>query len=297
MTQRPLTFFNGAAPSGGSGVRPGAPLPWLPFAVGCNRRTKPVHLQDSALAMPHHTAKIAPDDDGAPTPGTEAPDADWEHLMRTTSSLLQRMTNCLALLALPVSAHASLTVYTDPAAFAAATTARGTDNFADLVRHQLRPVTIERTAGAYGYTAGSWDGLAVFGTVAPALGPSFAVTPIYFSEFTGGASAIGVQVYTSDRLSKIESGVLSVWASDVDSHVDLTLPTTDSPVFIGFVSTTDITGLSLFTGYQDGQQFPYRFPLVTALTLGVASVPEPAPATLLLLGLSLLVARRRRLRR
>lgn len=195
---------------------------------------------------------------------------------------------CLAaLLCAAAGAQAAITVYTSESAFLAAVSAPGTDTFDDLT---VAPYgdTVYRTAGAYNYQAYSATG--IWGAGGPTdfwLSNNTRYNPIVFSQFSSGVSAFGGNFFASDIAGQfVPDGTMVLTAVDGGTLTyDLTGATTGS--FVGFVSTTPLSSVTL--GTDGGEYWPTANNVVLA-------VPEPATYGMMLVGMTLLgvAARRRR---
>ena len=205
----------------------------------------------------------------------------------------------LALAALIVTAGASqaaVTVYTTQASFLAAVTAPGVDTYTGFSISNPTPSPINRTAGAYGYTATA-ETSSFFGagtTANPWLSTNIAADDVTFSNFTGGVGAIGGLFFGSDISGLFAAGEISLEATDsfgATSTYTVTAATVNS--FVGFVSTGAISSL-VVSAVQGASPL---WPTIDNLTLAQAApIPEPGTYGLLLAGLGVVgfVARRRR---
>jgi hypothetical protein len=195
---------------------------------------------------------------------------------------------CLAaMLCGAAGAQAAITVHTSEAAFLSAVSAPGVDTFDDLTVASYGDV-VHRTAGAYDYQAYSATG--IWGAGGPSdfwLSNNLRYNPIVFSNFSGGVSAFGGNFFASDVAGQfVPNGTLVLTAVDGGTLTyDLYGATTSS--FIGFVSTSPLTSVSL--GIDGGPYWPTANNVVLA-------VPEPATYGMMLAGVTLLgfAARRRR---
>jgi hypothetical protein len=209
-------------------------------------------------------------------------------LIPSLPSLFSLKPLCLAaMLCAAAGAQAGITVYTNEADFLSAVSAPGTDTFDDL---EVAPYgdIVYRTAGAYNYQAYSATG--IWGAGGPAdfwLSNNTRYHPIVFSQFTGGVSAFGGNFFASDIAGEfVPDGTLVLTAVDGGTLTyDLAGATTTS--FLGFVSTSPLTSVTL--GTDGGGYWPTANNVVLA-------VPEPATYGMMLAGIGLVgvVARRRR---
>jgi hypothetical protein len=181
-----------------------------------------------------------------------------------------------ALLCAAAAAQAGITVYTSQAAFLAAVSAPGVDTYNDLTLTQYGEM-LHRTAGAYTYdvySAGQLWGAGGAGGDGW-LSNGNRVNPIVFSNFGGGVTAFGGNFFGSNVAGQFTSG--NVLLTGIDgSVVTYTLNNASATNFLGFVSSTPLTAITLGT---DGG--PYW---ATANNV-VLAVPEPATYGMLLAGL------------
>jgi hypothetical protein len=195
-----------------------------------------------------------------------------------------------ALLFGAASAQADITVYTSQSAFNAAVTAPGVDNYDDLTV-QLYSPTLIRTAGAYQYTVSSTNGL--YGAGGPTdfwLSNNTRSDPMTFSGFSAGINAFGGNFFGSDVSGLFSPGSTMVLTASDGTTATYTLNNATVGSFVGFVSTTALASVTLTSGGE-------YWPTANNLTLAMAApIPEPETYAMLLVGLGLLGAARRRVR-
>jgi PEP-CTERM motif len=206
------------------------------------------------------------------------------------------------LLAGAVNANAALTVYTDRASFLAALSAPGVDSFDDLPLDADIGDPLDRTAGAYAYSAASFGaaaGLVALGTTPGAwLSTRSSFADLMLSGISPGVRAIGGYFFatdesgapTTDQAVTVSASAAGKSASDPgESAMQVVLkPSTTS--FVGFVSTGQFTSLQASAGNNDNY-----FVTANDITMGtVTAVPEPETSALFLAGAGLLVVARRR---
>ena len=151
-----------------------------------------------------------------------------------------------ALVASTAPAQAAITVYTTLAAFTAATTAPGTDTYTGLSIIALTPSPIIRTAGTYGYTASTPGGFFGAGTNAnPWLSTNTATDTMTFNTFTGGSNGVGGNFFGSDIGGAFAAGNITVVATDSSGSVTQTIVGATTGSFLGFLSTTAVTSLTV----------------------------------------------------
>jgi len=211
-------------------------------------------------------------------------------------SLLFKPLAAAALLAVAGVSQAAITVYTSPAAFAAATTATGVDTYTGFSITGSTPSPITRNAGPYNYTA-SVSTTSFFGagtTANPWLSTNTATDSITFAGFTSGVQAAGGNFFGSDISGLFAAGDVTLTATDGSGSVTQTIVGATTSSFLGFVSTGALTSLVL-TSVQPAASF--LWPTADNLTLGLAAaVPEAQTYAMMLAGLGLVgfMARRRR---
>lgn len=195
------------------------------------------------------------------------------------------------LLCSAAAAQADITVYTDRTAFLAATAMPGVDTYDDL-EVILYTSPLERMAGAYHYRASSGPVSDLYGAGMDGdhwLSTNVRNDSITFSNFSTGVYAVGGNFFGSDISGAFVPGT-TMYLSATDGTVTSNATVADSMVnsFLGFVSTTPLTGVTLSNG--GGLYW------VTANNLTLAApVPEPSTYGMLLAGMCLLggLARRR----
>jgi hypothetical protein len=200
-----------------------------------------------------------------------------------------------ALLATAGAAQATITVYTTLASFTAATSAPGTDTYTGFSITGTTPSPITRAAGAYGYTANASTST-FFGagtTANPWLSTNLALDSITFNTFTGGAQAIGGNFFGSDIAGAFLAGGVTLTATDSSGTVTQTITGATVGSFLGFVSNTGVTSMTLAAVQGATPVWPTVDNLVMAK---VAAIPEPQTYALMLAGLGVLGFMARRLR-
>lgn len=214
-------------------------------------------------------------------------------------STLSRALVALAVLTAPVTARAQFTVYTDFAAFIAATSNAGTDSFDDLVAGSL-PMSLSRTAGSHTYMVGAnTEPLYGAGTSNRWLSTDVATDVITFSGFGSTVRGVGGNFFGTDIGGGLfAGGNLVVRATNASGTTTHNIVGAGLNSFVGFVSTEDILSFTVETVQPQSGDFVW--PTVNDFVLAEASassvVPEPSTFALLFVGTAgmLLVARHRR---
>jgi hypothetical protein len=195
-----------------------------------------------------------------------------------------------ALLLGAASAQADITVYTSQAAFNAAVSAPGVDTYDDL-SVQLYAPSLLRNAGAYQYTVASTNGL--YGAGGPSdfwLSNNTRSDPMTFSGFSSGVNAFGGNFFGSDVSGLFSPGSTMILTASDGTTATYTLENATVGSFVGFVSTVALTSVSLTSAGE-------YWPTANNVTLAMAApIPEPETYAMLLVGMGLLGAARRRFR-
>lgn len=199
---------------------------------------------------------------------------------RTTHLARAAVAGLLALAASGPS-QAAITTYTTQAAFLAAVSAPGVDTFADLSVTQGASSPMNRSAGAYGYTASAPDGFFGAGSAGdPWLSTDTSADPITFSNFSSQVRGVGGLFFGSNADGAFMSGSLTVVATDASGATASRTFVGGLSSFTGFISNVAMTSV-VITAAQPGGGF--MWPTVDNLTL---AVPEPGSYALLLCGLA-----------
>jgi hypothetical protein len=191
-----------------------------------------------------------------------------------------------ALLASASMSHAAITVVTSLAAFTAATTAPGTDNFAGLSTVVQTASPITRSAGAYVYTATSSLGRFFGGGTSgdPFLSTEQAESTVTFNGFSAAVRGVGGNFFDSNISGVFAPGDITLTATDSSGTVTQTIVSATTSSFLGFVFTGPITQVT-FASVQPTTG-GFLWPSIDNLVLAsVTPVPEPVTSAMLLLGL------------
>ena len=191
-------------------------------------------------------------------------------------------------LGLSSNANAAITVFTDQASYLAAISAPATDTFQNFVITGTTPSPQTRAVGAYGYTmavvSGTTDLFFGAGTVAnPWLSTDAANATIGFSNFTGDVFGVGGNFFGSNITGAFAAGDVTLTATDADGTVSQTILNAGMSSFLGFVSTSGITGMTLASSQGNGPLWPTADNLTLGGQLGSA-VPEPATWAMMIIG-------------
>jgi hypothetical protein len=197
--------------------------------------------------------------------------------------------------AVAAPANAAIQFFTTQSSFNAAISGAATDTFNDL-SFGLGPYSLGRSIGPYGYTVSASQTLDITDVDSKNMSTAY-IEDVVFDNFTGGAFAIGGEVFGSntygDLISPISSIVVTVTAQGGLTQTQTILNPIRTTYF-GFVSSTPITALSIFGGQNN-----VVYATVDNLTLGspaVSGVPEPASWAMLIAGFGLTGAAMRRRR-
>ena len=194
---------------------------------------------------------------------------------------------CAGIAALAGGAQATITVYTTQVDFNNATSAQGVDTYDDLAPGGLGVNVINRTAGAYNYTATDTSGIFVVGPGPDRwLSNNTATSTIVFDGFSAGVSAAGGFFFGSDFFGDFAAGDMMLSATDADGTVNQMIIGATTSSFVGFVSNGDLTSISLSAMQPAGGNL---WPSANDFTLAI-----PAPSAAALLGLGGFVGTRRR---
>jgi hypothetical protein len=201
-----------------------------------------------------------------------------------------------ALVASTAPAQAAITIYTSLAAFTAATSAPGTDTYTGFSITGATASPITRSAGAYTYTAtASTSTFFGAGTTAnPWLSTNFATDSVLFNGFSPAVNAIGGNFFGSDVNGLFLAGNVTLVATDslgATSTQTITGATTGS--FLGFVSTGNITGLTLSAVQGAAPLWPTADNLVLARRIAGA-VPESSTWLMMIAGFGIVGGAMRR---
>lgn len=223
----------------------------------------------------------------------------------TPSYALSRAAAVAALLfPFAMSAHAGIVVFTDRSAFEGETIMQGTDDFDDLEATELE-AQLSRSAGAYTYliTAGPggggfypalWEGDTY-------LTATLANDTITFANFGPNIFAFGGSFFATDAYGAFSPGrSIALSATDGVATTNYLLDGARPSSFLGFVSTSPLTEVSLRTINEQGNVY---WATANDIVLAMANpapqpIPEPSSVATLFAGLgaAACVARRRRRR-
>lgn len=190
-------------------------------------------------------------------------------------------------LGLSSNANAAITIYTDQASFLAAVSAPATDTFQDLSIVGATSAPMTRAVGAYGYQA-SVSTTSFYGAGTSAdhwLSTNTATDAISFGDFTGGVFGVGGNFFGSNISGGFAAGGVVLTATDADGTVSHTISNAATSSFLGFVSTSGVTGMTLAAIQPNNSTF--LWPTADNLTLGgqvVSAVPEPATWAMMIVG-------------
>ena len=226
--------------------------------------------------------------------------------MNKARKLLLAAAACAAI-AVPLASFAAPVVYTNKALFLAAISGAATDSFNDLTTSGLLTEPLLRTAGGYGYTAGTTSASGLY-SVGPSaadrwLSSADADSALVFNAFTGGVFGVGGYFFSTDVDGDFVSANVTVTGSDgVTSTQTIMGATTTS--FVGFYSSSGITSV-VVAASQLGAPLGGYYATANDLVLGGrppappppgGTVPEPGSLPLIALAAAVLFATTRRAR-
>lgn len=197
-----------------------------------------------------------------------------------------------ALVAVPATASAQITIHTTLASWLGAVGANGVDTYNDLPSASITG-PLNRTAGTFGYTAsvtnpsgGSTDFFPAGTNADRWLSTDNALANIVFDNFSPDARGVAGEFFLSDISgSFVGTGQLTVtYTSGVTATVTFTNPSVGN--FWGITSTQAIASL-VVSAVQPTNGSPI-WPTVNNLRIGAAptsTVPEPSTYALLAVGL------------
>jgi len=205
----------------------------------------------------------------------------------------------LAVAALVFAAGASqaafIRTFTDVAAFNAATSLQGTDQYTGFLITDVTPSPIMRNTQSgvsYGYTASAFDDFFGGGTLAnPFLSPNTSTSSITFSGFSTAVRAIGGNFFGSDINGAFAAGdIMLTFTDSLGASLSQTITNATQATFRGVLSNASITSLTVTSVQPRSGDL---WPSVDNLVMGV---PEPGTYGLALaaLGLAGFITRRRR---
>jgi hypothetical protein len=208
-----------------------------------------------------------------------------------------------AILASAGQAKASLTFFDSQAAYMAAISAPGVDNYESMPWADMGSF-VEGQAGEHYYAAwavaetGDWTGLYAAGSSSDLwLSTNVAADYLTYGYFSDKVNAAGGFFFGTDNMGEFKAGqTIRVNAIDADGvELNLLMENARPDSFYGFVSTSHLEYFQVSALQPNGE---FTWVAGNDLTLGsiAAAVPEPASYALLLAGLGLLgaVAQRKR---
>ena len=201
-------------------------------------------------------------------------------------------------LAVAAPASANIITFNTESAYLAAIGAPGVDTFDDLPADLLTSSPLNRTAGAYSYTASAPDDFFPVASGTDAwLSTSNQADVITFNNFAAGVVGVGGFFFGSDISGAFFPGqTITVTATDADGTTIVNLVDPTTTTFLGFVTDSAFASVTVLA-VQPGNPETPAWPTVNDLTLGVApttGTTVPEPATLLLLATGLVAARAKR---
>jgi len=214
--------------------------------------------------------------------------------MNLNRNLFGALAFCAALSA-PLGSWAAVTVVSTQAAFNALVGVSGVDTFDDLLAENIGPVTANRMAGTFLYTAGATDGLYFFPGL---LSTATAVDSLVFSNFSAGVYGFAANFFAQDLAGVLGSGELTIMYNGNTIPGLNPLSITPAGQFVGLVFDAPISGEITVTS---SNVFPFNVPGGTYLAVDnvmlASAVPELGTFPLIVVGAGALVAASLRRRR
>ncbi len=215
-----------------------------------------------------------------------------------SSSVSPALLLAASVLFAPSVARAQFTTYSSLSSFTAALSTTGTDSFDDMPQQTFTPTPIVRAAGGFGYTASAASGFFSVGPVGDVwLSTGNFDEIITFNNFLPTVRGIGGFFFGTDFDGAFVPGQrISLVATDANGVNTVSLISTTTSMFFGFISAGAISSLTVTAPQPDLETF--NFPTVNNLVLGSGlpstSVPEPRSFALVAAGLAavLLLSRR-----
>jgi hypothetical protein len=179
----------------------------------------------------------------------------------------------ILLLCLAAVSQATITVYTSKAAFLAAISAPGTDDFNNFGLVSV-PSPISRAAGPYSYT-GTVSTTSFYGAGTAAdnwLSTNTATDTITINALPANVRGIGGYFFGSDISGNFAAGDITLAATDGSGTVTQTITGASTTSFLGFVSNGPLTSMTI-TSVQPGSGF--LWPTANDLVMGTAAALPP----------------------
>lgn len=193
-------------------------------------------------------------------------------------------------LAAPTLVQAQVTQYNSLAAYLAAVGTTGVDTYTGFSVTGSTASPINRTAGAYSYTAAAQTSTFFgAGTVGdPWLSTNVATDAVTFSNFSSSVRGVGANLFGSNISGQFLAGSIRVDWTEVGGATGFTtLANATTSTFFGVVSAGGGFTSFTVTAVQPGEAF--LWPTVDNLTLGAASITTaPEPQTYALVGAGLI---------
>lgn len=194
------------------------------------------------------------------------------------------------------SANAALTVYTDAASFAAATTGASVDSFDDLPPGSPLDASLTRTTGGYTYTVS--DNFSVLygaGSTDAWLSNDNNSGVITFDSFSPNLTAIGANFFGSDIFGEFTASPLGFAITATDSSGSVTQQLFDATTssFVGFTTDSSLVSLSI-VALAPSNSYWATVNNLTLAQVATSAVPEPAAWALMIGGFGLVGGAMRR---
>jgi hypothetical protein len=194
-------------------------------------------------------------------------------------NIFQRVFVCAVLLCASSASHGAFTLYTSQAAFSAAIASPGIDTYAGFSITATTLSPINRSAGAYTYTAAAPGDFFGAGTTAnPWLSTNTATDTITVNALPASVRGIGGNFFASNIAGAFLAGDVTIAVTDAGGTTTQTITGATTSSFLGFVSDGSITSLTISAVQTASPVWPTVDNLTMGVTAAVAAPPQFAYA-------------------